>query len=332
MIAPTVEDRLELRPLERAGRTYSIPVFASEGDDVEMGAWASENRTVLEDKLAQDGAALLRGFRHEGSESIARVVRAFDEETLDYRYGVSPRQKLSKDVYTSTELDPALNLPQHSELSFSTTFPRVVAFLCVTSPGSGGQTPIADNRHVLASLFERVRRRFEEGIVYVRNYPADPNKVASWKRVFETEDPEEVASFCEGLGITYRWVEDGWLHTKQTMAAVRTLPTGEDVWFNQAHLFHSSTVGRRADLSTLDPRRLKRLPRNALYADESRIPTFVIRSIRRAFDRNTAMFDWQPGDLIVLDNLRFSHGRRPFQGDRKVLVAMSGPPKKAGIR
>lgn len=318
------ENRMELRPLLRGGRTYSVSVFGS-GGDAEIGGWASENSVLLEEKLAQDGMVLLRGFRHEGSESVARVVRVFGEETLDYRYGVSPRQKLSKDVYTSTELDPALNLPLHSELSFSKTFPRVVAFVCVTAPRSGGQTPIADNRHVLASLTGRVRRRFEDGILYVRNYPEDTNKVASWKRVFETEDPDEVASFCEGLGITYKWVEGGWLHTKQTMSAVLTLPSGEDVWFNQAHLFHSSTVGRRADLSTLDPRRLKRLPRNALYADESRIPTFVIRSIRRAFDRNTAMFDWEPGDLIVLDNLRYSHGRMPFQGDRKVLLAMSDP-------
>lgn len=321
-----IESRVELRPLARGGRTFSIPVFAPESGKVEGAEWVAENKAFLAESLVSEGAILLRGFLHrDENESITRVAQAFGNETVDYRYGVSPRQKLSKDVYTSTEFDPALRLPQHSELSFSRTFPRVVAFLCVTAPASGGQTPLADNRHVFESLPARVRRRFEDGVTYVRNYPADPAKVASWKRVFETEDPEDVSSFCNARGIEHKWVERGWLHTKQTLSAVRTLPTGEPVWFNQAHLFHSSTMGRRADLSTLDPRRLKRLPRNALYADESRIPTFVVRSIRDAYDTNTAMFDWEPGDVVVLDNQRFSHGRMPFQGERKVLVAMSDP-------
>ena len=321
-----VESVVELRPLAPGGRTYPLPVCEPAGGNVEVAEWASENGAFLKERLASEGAILLRGFRHrDENESVTRVARVIGDETLDYRYGVSPRTKLSKDVYTSTEFDPALRLPQHSELSFSRTFPRVVAFLCVTPPRSGGETPLADNRNVYESLPGRIRRRFGDGVTYVRNYPADPTKVASWKRVFETEDPDEVSAFCEARGIQHKWVERGWLHTKQTLSAVRTLPTGEEVWFNQAHLFHSSTMGKRADLSTLDPRRLKRLPRNALYADESRIPTFAIRSIRRAYDENTAMFDWEPGDVVVLDNLRFSHGRMPFQGDRKVLVAMSDP-------
>lgn len=34
-------------------------------------------------------------------------------------------------------------------------------------------------------------------------------------------------------------------------------------------------------------------------------------------------FPWQPGDVLVVDNMLVSHGRRPFSGERRILVAMS---------
>jgi alpha-ketoglutarate-dependent taurine dioxygenase len=32
---------------------------------------------------------------------------------------------------------------------------------------------------------------------------------------------------------------------------------------------------------------------------------------------------WNAGDLLLIDNVLVGHGRRPFVGDRRVLVAMS---------
>ena len=31
---------------------------------------------------------------------------------------------------------------------------------------------------------------------------------------------------------------------------------------------------------------------------------------------------WQQGDLIALDNMLVAHARRPFAGERKIVVAM----------
>jgi len=36
----------------------------------------------------------------------------------------------------------------------------------------------------------------------------------------------------------------------------------------------------------------------------------------------TVTFSWQRGDVLVLDHMLTAHGRRPFTGDRRVLVAM----------
>jgi hypothetical protein len=48
---------------------------------------------------------------------------------------------------------------------------------------------------------------------------------------------------------------------------------------------------------------------------------------QRAGDRGLAAavnVDWRAGDLMLIDNVLVAHGRRPFTGSRRVLVAMSG--------
>jgi hypothetical protein len=35
-------------------------------------------------------------------------------------------------------------------------------------------------------------------------------------------------------------------------------------------------------------------------------------------------FNWQRGDVMVVDNVLATHGREPFTGERRILVAMSG--------
>jgi len=54
----------------------------------------------------------------------------------------------------------------------------------------------------------------------------------------------------------------------------------------------------------------------------------VIDEIRKAYDSETVKFDWQRGDLLLVDNMLVAHGREPFTGDRRVLVAMAEPFKE----
>ncbi len=65
------------------------------------------------------------------------------------------------------------------------------------------------------------------------------------------------------------------------------------------------------------------LPRNVLYADGSAIEDGVLDEIRAAYAATTLSYAWEAGDLLLLDNMLTSHGRAPFAGPRRILVAMT---------
>ena len=63
-------------------------------------------------------------------------------------------------------------------------------------------------------------------------------------------------------------------------------------------------------------------PMNATYGDGEPLPEEDFAVIRAAINAETVQFDWQPGDVLICDNYLVSHGRRPFEGERKVFVAL----------
>ena len=65
------------------------------------------------------------------------------------------------------------------------------------------------------------------------------------------------------------------------------------------------------------------LPRNAFYGDGSRLETSVLDEIRAVYRAAAVAFPWQRGDILMVDNVLAAHGRMPFEGERKIVVAMS---------
>jgi alpha-ketoglutarate-dependent taurine dioxygenase len=122
------------------------------------------------------------------------------------------------------------------------------------------------------------------------------------------------------------WFSPERLRIRQRRPAVTRHPvTGEPVWFNHATFFHVSTLdlGMRAGL--LAEMAEEDLPYNTYNGDGGPIQTAVLELLRAAYEEETIKFPWQQGDLLLLDNMLAAHGRSPFSGPRKIVVAMTEP-------
>ncbi len=62
---------------------------------------------------------------------------------------------------------------------------------------------------------------------------------------------------------------------------------------------------------------------NARFGDGSRIDPVMLEEVRGAMRREMSLVPWQAGDILILDNMLAAHGRMPFAGPRKILLAMT---------
>lgn len=283
-------------------------------------------KEFLIENLQRCGALLFRGFGISTEADLEQFTAEFSgKDLLNYKGGASPRSRLEGKVYTSTEYPPDLTLALHNELSYADEFPRLLFFCCAIQPETGGETSIADSRRILNKIEPEIVRVFKQrGVMYIRNLDANKGSGYSWQDAFETEDKLEVETYCRAVGADFKWKPDGGLRLSQTRPATIVHPeTGEEVWFNQAHGFHPSALDAKTyqDFISLLPEDDFRL--NARFGDGSPIPVEMLEQIRTVLTGETVLFNWRAGDVLVLDNLLAAHGRMPFTGARKIILAMT---------
>ncbi|MBV9445462.1 MAG: TauD/TfdA family dioxygenase [Streptosporangiaceae bacterium] len=274
--------------------------------------------------LVGERALVFRGFRVTRSE-LDDILDLMLPGRLAYVHGNSPRTKVGNNVYTSTEYPPEFTISMHNEMSYSHQWPSRLAFYCETAAETGGATPVVDGARWLEDLDEKVRSAFAGGVCYTQNLHGGVGLGKSWQATFETEDRGAVEEFLRDSGARWEWRSDGTLRIRQVRQATLKHPvTGAEVWFNQADQWHPVGLGDEAAVALTAIMPEEDLPQSVTYADGSSIPAEHILQIR---DRGLAAavdVPWQPGDLLLIDNVLVAHGRRPFTGPRRVLVAMSG--------
>ena len=317
------EKLVEIAPLA-AGRALPLAVHpAVEG--VNLAAWIASNRELLRAELRRCGAILFRGFGVRTPEEFERVALALSGSLMQYSFRSTQRSEVGGQVYTSTEYPADQTIPMHNEMSYTSTWPRKIWFFCLRPAERGGETPFADSRQVFARISPAVRRQFaDRGVLYVRNYGGGLD--LPWENVFQTADRPAVERFCREAGIECEWKAGNRLRTRQRCQGVARHPeTGEMIWFNQAHLFHRSSIDPAVLASLLEARGEEDLPRDARYGDGAPIEAATLQEIRRAYAEESVVFPWEEGDVVLVDNMLVAHGRRPFAGQRKVLVTMAEP-------
>jgi alpha-ketoglutarate-dependent taurine dioxygenase len=270
------------------------------------------------------GAILFRGFGITTVEAFRDAAHALPDPPYPYSYDSNKRTDLGDGIYTASDRARWVNITLHNECSYTRNWPMKLLFGCLQPATTGGETLLASTSAISSRINPSVLTPFREaGVLYVRNYR--PGIDVPWQQVFHTHSRDEVEGYCAANDIEVEWRGADGLRTRQVAQAVATYPaTGEELWFNQAHTYHISSLDERTRAALLATYAEEDLPRNVYYGDGRPIESAVIEHVRAAYRVDTTPCEWQAGDVLLVDNMRFVHGRAPFTGTRNVIVAMAG--------
>jgi alpha-ketoglutarate-dependent taurine dioxygenase len=302
------------------GRSLPLLVEPREGD-IDLVEWAAHNAAHVEELLLAHGAVLFRGFGVETAEMFEGFARVFCRDLYNEN-GEHPRESVSGHVYTPVFYPPDKQLLWHNENSFNHRWPLKIWFGCLTPPAEGGETPVADSREVYRRVPAAIRERFAgRKVMYVRNY--GDGLGLHWRTVFRTDDPREIEEHCRLNRMTCEWKSGGRLRTRSVRPAVAAHPrTGEYVWFNQAQHWHTSCLDPAVRESLRELFSEEDMPRQCYYGDGSVIEDEVMDAVCDVYRELEVAAPWCRGDVMMVDNMLAAHGRNPFAGERKLLVAM----------
>jgi alpha-ketoglutarate-dependent taurine dioxygenase len=247
----------------------------------------------------ENGAILFRNFNiqpEELTEITNRYTQKYSGEALrrPSHYG----QKVVHDVDTSgMEMGEGMiggaAVGFHSESSFTPTWPELIWLYCNVPPSKGGKTTLCDGIELWKNLTTDTKKFFLSNQVrYQLEIPIAEGKPGKGKRPW----------YLESIGASDIYIDgdSGKLHLTQLRYAVQKARNYKDLCFAN-HLFVTLES---------EPQIISRT-----MADGQEIPKKILEEIQQKADDLTYEHSWEKSDFLMVDNLRFLHGRRAYDKD-----------------
>jgi len=287
--------------------------------------WLTDILPAIRAELLRSGCLLIRGLPIASTADFATIRDAVLTEPAGYREKATPRSDYGHGVFSSTDLPATQPIRLHNENSYTLEFPGLLLFGCLVAPDEGGATTVGDMRMALRLLPAALRERFTQmGWLLVRNY----SEMAGlpWRTSFATDDHAVVEAYCRDNVVGYEWLDDGSLRTRQRRSAIISHPvSGEPVWFNHIAFWNKWTLDAEVREILLDTFGEDGLPFGTYYGDGTGLDEADAGALNHSYDQVTVREPWQPGDLMLVDNILCAHGRESFRGSRKIVVSMGDP-------
>jgi hypothetical protein len=324
---------------EHPAKPYIIKLPTKRGAE-EAFRFLRKEREQLCTSIVEKGALLFRGFDVHNAEHAQEFLSLlFPNRTRNtYQGGLGYKKSYGNGIYSSTEVPFFITISPHHEMAYLPQEQQYIIFFCITPASKGGQTPLVCGESLYRAMDDNIREQFEtHGICYTRTYPKSsfgsrwiPTSshpfFVSWAQVFGSEQKEVVTQKCSDMGLESVWLPNDTLQTRVVLPAARIHSQRQTkVWYNQAHTF----VPTQKYLGSLLYSTYKLFysfqslrQGEASFGNGDPIPHESIDRIHHLLDTEKYTFDWQRGDVLVLDNRRIMHGREPYRGARRVLTAM----------
>jgi alpha-ketoglutarate-dependent taurine dioxygenase len=284
--------------------------------------WIAERREKLLADASTSGAILFRGFPLQAAEDFDRFIAAFDVPNFPYAESLSNAVRVNRTprVFTANEAPPSVTIFLHHEMAQTPIYPSRLFFFCEKAAETGGATPLCRSdvlwEKLAAACPQFARDCREKGLRYSNVMPSedDPHSGMgrSWQSTLRAESREAAEQRLDALGYEWQWQADGCLRaTTPVLPAVRDLGDGRASFFNQLIAAYKGWKDTRND------------PSKAIcHGDGSPLDRDAVNTAVELADELSFDVPWQAGDVALVDNYVTMHGRRTFEGTRRVLASL----------
>ncbi len=259
----------------------------------------------IKELFKASGIILFRGFRvthqqmKEFAEQFSSRFTRDDDKPL-----VEPNGFVSSVDIGMHEISP------HRENGSSPFAPDAVWFCCTVPAAQGGETLFWNGIRVWEKLSEELKQLFiSKKIKFVRKYPA-----SNWKHFLGSDatiaDAKLVLDSLEN--VSYQIDEEESIYTEYVCSSVIKTKYGNQNAFVNDLIAGINNLKSSANL----------LEGSLTFEDNSIISDAVIKQIEEVVYGLTEEICWQAGDLVMIDNSRFLHGRRAFSDNNRRLFAL----------
>ncbi len=273
---------------------------------------------------------------HTGLRSLQdmrAIARHVINREIAYRGGANPRDSLEPNVY---EVGAPLeaHLHYHHEMAYIGQSTRMLGFLCDSALAEGGQTFVSDNLGATDAIMATAlgRKLKSLGLCYHRDLTdreafrgREPIGVYNhWQQSMMTEDPEEAEAIARAKGLHVDWGPGRLMKTRYYISAFEYYPplgrnllyasvADDGMWFDTwPGVMHLPYHQRPLKLTFGDGSEISR-EEKALWVD--------------IYDRFGIPIGWRRGDIAIVCNFRFAHGRPAIRlrpGERRQLGVLIG--------
>ncbi len=315
------EGALDDAHLETPGFPLVLDIDPGGAAWAEVAEWVGDSARVIAAAARACGAVVLRGLPVSSADDFDAVIGAFGWPNFAYAESLSNavRTNLTPRVFTANEAPPEATIGLHHEMAQTPVHPSRLFFYCEQPADRGGATSLCRSDHLYERL-ERVEPRFVDdcaklGLRYSLVMPEedDPGSPVgrSWRSTFGCSDRGAVEQRMESLGYEGAWLSDGSLRTTTpVLPAIRALGPDRFSLFNQLIAARSWKDARNA-------------PRTAVrFGDGRALPDDAWAAVGELAAEEIHDLEWQRGDVALVDNFVVMHGRRSFEGRRRVLASL----------
>ena len=328
----TIEPRWWTGTPALSPETFTIDCAAyemTEADLREDGELAQRMKTMFHDL----GLVYLINTRLADLQSMRRFAKLVITEEMIYKGGANPRDNIEPNVY---EIGAPLEawLHYHHEMAYVSRSTTLLGFLCHKSLPGRGHTFVSDNLQATDALLATPfgQKLKDLGLCYHRNL-TDREAFSGteefgvynhWQKSMLTEDPDEAVDVARSRGLEVEWGPNRLLKTRYYISAFEYFPqldrnllfssvADDGMWFD--------TWPRVMHLP-FDERPLK-----LTFGDGTEMTVAEKQQFVDVYDQFGIPIDWNVGDIGIVCNFRFAHGRPSIHlqpGEKRELGVIVG--------